>query len=254
VLHAWGSALTHHPHAHVIVPGGGLSPDGSRWVACRPGFFLPARVFSRLFRRLFLDGLAALHAAGLAFLGDLAPLADQRAFDAARAPPRRSEWLVYAKRPFAGPKAVLAYLSRYTHRVAISNARPVRLDDKGVAFTWKDDRIKGRDRLKTMTLDPAEFIRRFLLHILPSRFHRIRHYGLFAGTVRAHNIERVRQALAAPKAQPQRKSAEADNDGEAPSAARRCPCCGGRMVIVDTFERPRPAPSPPPSRIRIDTS
>ena len=157
VLHTWGSALTHHPHVHVIVPGGGLSPDGSRWIACKPGFFLPVRVLSRLFRRLFLEGLAALHAAGrLAFFGDLAPLADQRAFDAALAPLRRSEWVVYAKRPFAGPKAVLAYLARYTHRVAISNSRLIALDDAGVTFKWKDYRIKGRDRLKTMTLDAAE--------------------------------------------------------------------------------------------------
>src|SRR5271165_1126405 len=203
VLHTWGSALTHHPHVHVIVPGGGLSPDGSRWIACKPGFFLPVRVLSRLFRRLFLEGLAALHAAGrLAFLGDLAPLADKPAFDAALAPLRRSEWVVYAKRPFAGPKAVLAYLARYTHRVAISNARLIALDEKGVTFKWKDYRIKGRDRLKTMTLDAGEFIRRFLLHVLPSGFHRIRHYGLFAGAVRADNIERVRQLLAPSKVSP----------------------------------------------------
>jgi len=159
VLHTWGSALTHHPHVHVIVPGGGLSPDGSRWIACKPGFFLPVRVLSRLFRRLFLEGLAALHAAGrLAFFGDLAPLADKSAFDAALAPLRRAEWVVYAKRPFAGPQAVLAYLARYTHRVAISNSRLIALDDKGVTFKWKDYRIKDRDRLKTMTLEAGEFI------------------------------------------------------------------------------------------------
>jgi Putative transposase/Transposase zinc-binding domain len=176
VLHTWGSALTHHPHVHVIVPGGGPSPDGSRWIACKPGFFLPVRVLSRLFRRLFLDGLAALHAVGrLAFLGDLAPLADKPAFDAALAPLRRSDWVVYAKRPFAGPEAVLAHLARYTHRVAISNSRLIALDDKGVTFRWKDYRINGRDRLKTMTLAAHEFIRRFLLHVLLSGFHRIRH-------------------------------------------------------------------------------
>ena len=176
VLHTWGSALTHHPHVHVIVPGGGLSPDGSRWIACKPGFFLPVRVLSRRFRRLFLEGLAALHKANrLVFFGDLAPRADKRAFDAALAPLRRSEWVVYAKRPFAGPQAVLAYLSRYTHRVAISNSRLTALDKAGVTFKWKDYRIKGRDRLRTMTLDAAEFIRRFLLHVLPSGFHRIRH-------------------------------------------------------------------------------
>jgi Putative transposase len=172
VLHTWGSALTHHLHVHVIVPGGGLSPDGARWIACKPGFFLPVRVLSRLFRRLFLERLAALNSAGrLALFGDLAPLADKRAFEAALAPLRRCAWVVYPKRPFAGPKAVLAYLARYTHRVAISNSRLVRLDDKGVTFKWKDYRIKGRDRLRTMTLDPAEFIRRFLLHALPRGFH-----------------------------------------------------------------------------------
>ena len=163
-----------------------------------PGFFLPVRVLSRLFRRLFLDGLAALHGAGrLAFFGDLAPLAAKDAFDAALAPLRRSDWFVYAKRPFAGPQAVLAYLARYTHRAAISNSRLIALDENGVAFKWKDYRIKGRDRLKTMTLDAAEFIRRFLLHVLPSGFHRIRRYGLFASALRAQNLERARQLLAA---------------------------------------------------------
>ncbi len=255
VLHTWGSALTHHPHVHVIVPGGGLSPDGSRWIACKPGFFLPVRVLSRLFRRLFLDGLAALHAAGrLAFFGDLAPLADKSAFDAELAPLRCAEWVVYAKRPFAGPKAVLAYLSRYTHRVAISNARLIALNEKGVTFKWKDYRIKGRDRLKAMTLDAGEFIRRFLLHVRPSGFHRIRHYGLFAGAVRARNIERVRQALAAPQVTPERSHAEADSQAETVSPARRCPCCGGRMIVVETFEGPRPWRPPSPSRIRIDSS
>jgi hypothetical protein len=255
VLHTWGSALTHHPHVHIIVPGGGLSRDGSRWIACKPGFFLPVRVLSRLFRRLFLDGLAALHAAGrLAFLGDLAPLAEKCALDAALAPLRCSDWFVYAKRPFAGPQAVLAYLARYTHRVAISNSRLIRLADKGVTFKWKDYRFQGRDRLKTMTLDAAEFIRRFLLHVLPSGFHRIRHYGLFAGTCRARNIERVRQALAASEGAPQRSRAEAGREAEDVAPARRCPCCGGRMIIVETFEGPRLARSPSPSRIRIDTS
>jgi len=255
VLHTWGSALTHHPHVHIIVPGGGLSPDGSRWIACKPGFFLPVRVLSRLFRRLFLDGLAALHAAGrLAFLGDLAPLADKRGLDAALAPLRRSNWFVYAKRPFAGPQAVLAYLARYTHRVAISNSRLTALDEKGVTFKWKDYRIKGRDRLKTMTLDAAEFIRRFLLHVLPSGFHRIRHYGLFAGTVRALNIERARQTLAASEGAHERSRAEVDSEAEDVPPARRCPCCGGRMIIVETFEGARPSRPPPPSRIRIDTS
>ena len=212
------------------------------------------RVLSRLFRRLFLDGIAALHAAGrLVFLGDLARLADKDAFDAVLAPLRRSEWVVYAKRPFAGPKAVLAYLSRYTHRVAISNSRLIALGEKGVTFKWKDYGVEGRDRIKTMTLDAAEFIRRFLLHVLPTGFHRIRHYGLFAGAARARNIERARQLLAATENAPQ-PSREADNPAEDVSPALRCPCCGGRMIIVETFEGARPARQRPPSRIRIDTS
>jgi Putative transposase len=214
------------------------------------------RVLSRLFRRLFLEGLAALHMAGrLAFFGDLAPLADQRAFDAVLTRARRTEWVVYAKRPFAGPQAVLVYLARYTHRVAISNSRLIALDEEGVTFKWKDYRIKGRDRLRTMTLDAAEFIRRFLLHVLPSGFHRIRHYGLFAGTIRARNIERVRQALAAPERSPAEADCDfEDRDTEGLSSGRRCPCCGGRMIIVETFEGVRPARSPSPTPIRIDTS
>jgi Putative transposase len=162
--------------------------------------------------------------------------------------------VVYAKRPFAGPQAVLAYLARYTHRVAISNARLIALNEKGVTFKWKDYRIKGRDRLKTMTLAAHEFIRRFLLHVLPSGFHRIRHYGLVAGALRADNIERARQLLAAARAAPQRPCAEADTQAEDVSPARRCPCCGGRMIIVETFEGSRPWRSPSPSRIRIDSS
>jgi hypothetical protein len=255
VLHTWGSALTHHPHLHVIVPGGGLSPDGSRWIACKPGFFLPVRVLSRLFRRLFIEGLTALKAAGkLAFFGDLAPLADKDAFDAALAPLRRSEWVVYAKRPFAGPEAVFAYLARYTHRVAISNARLVAFDEAGVTFRWKDYRIKGRDRFKTMTLAAAEFIRRFLMHVLPSGFHRIRHYGLFASPARTRNIDRARQLLTTPAPSPEPSGAKVDNGAESPAAAHRCPCCGGRMIVIETFDGVRPARSPSPSRIRIDTS
>ncbi len=211
------------------------------------------RVLSRLFRRLFLDGLAALCDAGsLAFFGDLAPLADKDAFDAALAPLRRCEWVVHAKRPFAGPNAVLAYLSRYTHRVAISNSRLIALDEAGVTFKWKDYRIKGRDRLKTMTLDAPEFIRRFLLHGLPSGFHRIRHYGLFAGAVRARNIERARQLLA--PSTPESAQTEADDETETPSPARRCPCCGGRMIIIETFEGVYPVRPPFPSPITIDSS
>ncbi len=216
VLHTWGSALTHHPHVHVVVPGSGLSPDRSRWIACRPGFFLPVRVLSRLFRRLFLEGLAALYDAGrLAFLGDLALLSARGAFDAALTPLRRSEWVVYAKRPFAGPQAVLAYLARYTHRVAISNSPSHCARREGRHLQMEGLPDQRPRRLKTMTLDAGEFIRRFLLHVLPSGFHRIRHYGLFAGTVRARNIERARQLLAAPEVSP----AEADRDTETPSPA-----------------------------------
>jgi hypothetical protein len=199
VLHTWGSALTHHPHVHMIVPGGGISLDGSRWVSCRPGFFLPVRVLSRLFRRLFLDKLLATHAAGrLQFFGQHAPLANARAFATYLAPLRKTEWVVYSKRPFGGPEAVLAYLSRYTHRVAIANSRLIALDDNGVTFKWKDYRIEGRDRYKQMTLATDEFIRRFLIHVLPRRFHRIRHYGLLAKAAGAENIARARELPSPP--------------------------------------------------------
>jgi hypothetical protein len=245
VLHTWGSALTHHPHAHCIVPGGGLSPDGQSWVACRPRFFLPVRVLSRLFRRLFLDRLAAAHAEGrLAFFGESAGLADRAAFTAHLAPLRRVEWVVYAKRPFAGPQSVLAYLARYTHRVAISSSRLVSIDDNGVTFRWKDYRQDGPARRKLMTLAPGEFIRRFLLHVLPGGFHRIRHYGLFANPARAANLAKARALLhAAPAPADTRADPEV-----APKTASACPCCGGRMLLVEIFERraaPRGAPSWP---------
>ena len=203
VLHTWGSAMTHHPHVHMIVPGGGVSLDGERWVACRPGFFLPVRVLSRLFRRLFLEKLIAAHNAGhLKFFRDHAALADPQAFAAYLAPLRRTEWVVYAKRPFGGPQAVLAYLSRYTHRVAIANSRLIACDRAGVTFRWKDYRADGRDRQKVMTLATGEFIRRFLIHALPQGFHRIRHYGLLASGTRADNIARARRLLDVPTAQP----------------------------------------------------
>jgi hypothetical protein len=249
VLHTWGSALTHHPHLHCIVPGGGLSPDGQSWVSCRPRFFLPVRVLSRLFRRLFLDRLAAAHAERrLVFFGALAGLADRAAFAARLAPLRRAEWVVYAKRPFAGPEQVLAYLARYTHRVAISSSRLVSLDERGVTFRWKDYRQDGEARQKLMTLAPGEFIRRFLIHVLPSGFHRIRHYGLFANAARAANLAKARALLPPPPA------AEAEPEAPAkPSTA--CPCCGGRMILVEIFERgasPRSAPTRPV--IGIDSS
>ena len=255
VLHTWGSALTHHPHVHVVVPGGGLAPDGSRWIACRPGFFLPVRVLSRLFRRLFLDRLAAAHGAGrLAFYGDLAPLADPAAFAAHLAPLRRSEWVVYAKRPFAGPEAVLAYLSRYTHRVAISNSRLLALDERGVTFRWKDYRARdgatGGAWIKTMTLSADEFIRRFLLHVLPDGFHRIRHYGLFASGTRAANIARIRNLLAPSPPSDEAEPQPAHDEPPAPA----CPCCGGRLVIVERFRSGMHPRAHPTAVIRIDTS
>jgi predicted Zn-ribbon and HTH transcriptional regulator len=249
VLHTWGSALTHHPHLHMIVPGGGISLDGSRWVSCRPGFFLPVRVLSRLFRRLFLQKLAAAHRQ-LQFFGNHAALANQQACAAYLAPLHKIEWVVYAKRPFGGPAAVLAYLSRYTHRVAIANSRLIAFDRNGVTFKWKDYRIEGRDRYKRMTLATGEFIRRFLIHVLPRGFHRIRHYGLLAKTSGADNIALARKLLADPKPQN-----EPVDDSEPPS--RSCPHCGGRMIVIETFERgctPRHRPTGPMTAIRIDTS
>ncbi len=246
VLHSWGSALTHHPHLHMIVPGGGISLDGERWVSCRPGFFLPVRVLSRLFRRLFLDQLTAAHDAGrLRFFGEHRHLADAQAFCRTLRPLRKVEWVVYAKRPFAGPEAVLAYLSRYTHRVAIANSRLIGLDDKGVTFKWKDYRANGRSRQKVMTLAIAEFIRRFLIHVLPSGFHRIRHYGLFANGGRAENLAQARALLAVETRQDQPEPVmDAD---EPPSLSIPCPCCGGRMIIIETFEHNR-APRAPPRK------
>ena len=250
VLHTWGSALTHHPHVHMIAPGGGLSLDGQRWVACRPGFFLHVCVLSRLFRRLFLEKLMAAFDAGqLQFFGAKANLSARDAFTAFLAPLRKAEWVVYSKRPFGGPAAVLAYLARYTHRVAIANSRLIALRDGAVTFKWKDYRLEGRDRQKTMTLPVAEFIRRFLIHVLPSGFHRIRHYGLLASGARAHNIARVRQLLT--PAEQSNPNEAADDPGEPdPPNPYPCPCCGGRMIVVETFGRAGPSSS----RIRIDTS
>jgi hypothetical protein len=257
VLHTWGSAMTHHPHVHMIVPGGGISLDRTKWVACRPGFFLSVRVLSRLFRRLFLTMLLAAHKVGrLQFFGNHAALANAQAFAAYLAPLRRAEWVVYAKRPFGGPEAVLAYLSRYTHRVAIANSRLIAFNDNSVTFKWKDYRADARERQKVMTLATGEFIRRFLTHVLPQGFHRIRHYGLFASGTRADNIARARHLLDASIAQ----SCSADTttaSTEPKPLSHPCPCCGGRMVIIETFERgssPRYRPAVPTALIRIDTS
>jgi hypothetical protein len=246
VLHSWGSAMTHHPHVHMIVPGGGIALDGSQWVACKPGFFLPVRVLSKLFRRLMLEKLEAAHAIGrLTFFGEHAGLRDPKAFAAQLAPLRKKNWFVYAKPPFAGPQAVLAYLARYTHRVAISNRRLVALGADGVTFRYKDYRRNGQERYRTMTLAPGEFIRRFLLHVLPKSFHRIRHYGLLASAARQANIARARKLLAAPEPPTLRdattSAATVPNDHRPP-----CPCCGGRMIIVETFERGRGPRGPPP--------
>jgi len=237
VLHTWGSAMTHHPHVHMIVPGGGLSPDGERWIACRKTFFLPVRVLSRLFRRLFLDGLARLHRDGrLAFFGDHAGLADRATFDAFLAPLRNTEWVVYAKEPFAGPKAVLAYLARYTHRVAISNSRLIHIGADGITFRVKDYRIDGPGRYTAMTLETQEFIRRFLIHVLPKGQHRIRHYGLFANGNRAASIARIRELLAARVPAPDTAHTDAADMTEGKRIlALPCPCCGGRLVIVAAF-------------------
>jgi hypothetical protein len=250
VLHTWGSALTHHPHVHMIVPGGGLSLDGERFVPCRRRFFLPVRVLSRLFRRLVLEKLAAAHGKGLLTLqGSLAAAA---AFADLLRPLRRMNWFVYAKRPFAGPKAVLAYLARYTHRVAISNTRLIAHDTRGVTFRYKDYRADGLARQKVMTLKTDEFIRRFLLHILPKGFHRIRHYGLFANTGRAANLARLRELIGfAPPPE------EAESPSEPPEKdLPPCPCCGGRMTVIEIFERgtlPRYRP-PSAAVIWFDTS
>jgi len=245
VLHTWGSALTHHPHVHGIVPGGGLSPDGQRWVTCKPGFFLPVRVLSRLFRRRFLEELRAAYGAGqLQFFGEYAELVDAKAFAQWLAPMGKCEWVVYAKRPFAGPAAVLAYLSRYTHRVAISNSRLVAMGEQGVTFRWKDYRDKGKTRHKTMTLEPEEFMRRFLLHVLPSGFHRIRHYGLLANNARKEHLALARQLLqVATAAMAEVDPAEAPNDPVRPSFV--CAHCGAPMVIVETLRRERPIRAPP---------
>ena len=255
VLHTWGSAMTHHPHVHMIVPGGGLSDDGSRWIACRPNFFLPVRVLSRLFRRLVIEMLIAAHDAGkLVFFGEHVSLADAGAFAALLAPLRRSEWVVYSKRPFGGPEAVLAYLSRYTHRVAISNRRLIAADESSVTFKVKDYRVEGAGRFKTMRLATGEFIRRFLIHVLPKGFHRIRHYGLLANGNRADNVAKARELLAVPTlvAEPETEATASDQ----PSLqARACPCCGSRMIVIEIFERgSQPKHRPTPALLRIDTS
>jgi hypothetical protein len=262
VLHTWGSALTHHPHVHIIVPGGGLAPDGQHWIACKPRFFLPVRVLSRFFRRRFLEGLSALREAGrLAFFGELAELADPDAFKAHLAPLRRVEWVVYAKRPFGGPEAVLAYLSRYTHRVAISDSRLVAFDGQRVAFRWKDYRVRASAPgawIKTMILPVEEFMRRFLLHVLPDGFHRIRHYGFLAGAARVENVARIRQMIADGSGAPQVADKRQGDPAQAVADDERqislsCRCCGGRITIIERFARGA-APQTPCAAAWSDTS
>ena len=276
VLHTWGSAscrrrasgtmcrrrasgtLTHHPHVHMIVPGGGLSPDGEKWVSAKPRFLARVEVLSRLFRGRMLAMLAEAHAEGrLTFFNTHAGLADAKTFKRFLAPLRRTGWIVYVKAPFAGPAQVLRYLSRYTHRVAISNRRLVSADDGGIAFRWKDYRIEGPERWKTMTLTPYEFIRRFLIHVLPKGFHRIRHYGLLANANRAASIAKARELLGvAPRVvEPEEKKAATPEEPR----VLPCPCprCGGRMIVIEVFARgcePRWRSTATPAPIRIDTS
>ena len=252
VLHTWGSAMTHHPHVHMIVPGGGLSADGTKWITCRKNFFLSVRVLSRLYRRLILEGLTKLHKTGeLQFFGDHAGLADSAAFEAMLAPLRKIDWVVYAKEPFAGPKAVLAYLSRYTHRIAISNSRLIRFDATSVTFKVKNYRVNGAGRHTTMTLATSEFIRRFLIHVLPKGQHRIRHYGFYGNGNRAANIARIRDLLGAKtsaRKDPGDTGGE-DNDQSPRVLALPCPCCGGRLIIKGTFA-PAQHPRAPPTSAR----
>jgi len=258
VLHSWGSAMTHHPHVHMIVPGGGFSLDGQRWVACRPRFFLSVEVLSALFRGLFLHKLRAAYQAGeLQFFGKHAPLVDPQAFAAFLRPLYNKKWVVYCKRPFGGPEEVLCYLARHTHRIAISNRRLISSDHKGVTFKWKDYRREGRERYQVMTLATHEFIRRFLMHVLPAGFHRIRYYGLLASGKRAENIARARELLTPPIIPLDAIKAASTNADTPQTPEHRCPCCGGRMLVIERFERgatPHYRPSPPTAVIRIDTS
>ncbi|MER8766765.1 IS91 family transposase [Mesorhizobium sp. M0340] len=241
VLHSWGQNLHYHPHIHCIVPGGGLSPDGTRWISCKPGFFLPVRVLSRLFRRLFLEELRTAYEAGkLSFFGDLAELALPVVFRRRLGEARRLEWVVYAKPPFGGPEQVLAYLGRYTHRVAIANSRLVSMADGKIVFRWRDYQHGGKAKL--MTLNVHEFIRRFLLHTLPDGFHRIRHYGFLANGHRAAKLDLCRRLLANPlqdNIEPRVESTPAPL-----RLAHRCPCCGGSMITLAIWRCGQAPPGP----------
>jgi hypothetical protein len=255
VLHTWGSAMTHHPHVHMIAPGGGISPDGTRWIACRRGFFLPVLVLSALFRRLMIEKLAAAHKAGkLRFFGEQAHLAGADAFATFLAPLKKTDWFVYSKRPFSGPKAVLAYLARYTHRVAISNRRLIAADASGVTFAYKDYRIEGPGRYKKMTIETGEFIRRFLIHVLPKGFHRIRHYGLLASGFRANNLATMRILIAMAAPATERKQTDKADVLAFAAPVHLCPCCGSPMLIVETFEGSCRRRRLAPAGARFDTS
>ena len=248
VLHTWGSAMTHHPHVHGIVPGGGFSANGQRWVACKPGFFLPVRVLSRLFRRLFLEALGrAYRADELHFFGEHIDLTDPDVFGRWLKPLRQQEWVVYAKKPFAGPEAVLAYLSRYTHRVAIANSRLLALDEHGVTFKWKDYRAKGRTRHKSMTLAADEFIRRFRIHVLPSGFHRIRHYGWMANANRVKKLVQARELL---EVEPITADDGPEEHQVEPISPWMCPSCATPMIIIAVLERSH-APRAPPAGDKV---
>ena len=242
----------------MIVPGGGFSPDGKRWLSCRPLFLLSVEVLSALFRGLFLDKLRAAYQAGaLQFFGEHTRLIDPRAFAAWLAPLWNTEWVVYCKHPFGGPKEVLRYLARYTHRVAISNRRLIACDEKAVTFKWKDYRIEAPERYKVMTLATHEFIRRFLMHVLPAGFHRIRYYGLLATAKRAENVAHARELLMPPIIPVDAIKAINPHPAEPEKPKHSCPCCGGRMIIIERFQRgatPHYRPSPPMPAIRIDTS
>ena len=252
VLHTWGSSLTHHPHIHCIVPGGGFSPDGNTWVPCRTGFFLPVRVLSRLFRRLFLDKLINAYAnSKLHFFGHLKHLEDEKRFNLFIQPLRDIDWVVYAKAPFSGPAAVLAYLSRYTHRVAISNSRLISADEHNVSFRYKDYRLKDQSRYKSMTLKASEFIRRFLIHVLPKGLHRIRHYGLLANASRVDNLEHARELLNVSTSHNRSDHRETEHDSTPHQYL--CPACGAAMLVIEYFEHTH-APRAPPAIRLVNTS
>ena len=246
VLHTWGQVLLHHPHLHCVVAGGGPSADGSRWIPCRRNFFLPVRVLARLFRRLFLEYLRrALEADKLSFFGSLAPLRDRRVFRRHLSAARKSEWVVYAKAPFAGPEKVLAYVARYTHRVAISNDRLIGIDDGKVRFRWKD--YRNGNRPKTMALTANEFIRRFLLHVLPDGFQRIRYYGFLGNRCREEKLARCRQLLAMPPPEPSACDAATDYRGRydeiTGTSLTECPACHyGRMLVIEVIKPIKPCP------------